>query len=348
MDGVTALAYALIAALLLAEAVGLPLPGEATLAAGAALAARGQLSLVAVVAVAASAAVAGDAIGYALGRRDARWLPACPSRLRGDREGALVRAARLFARRGPWAVPLARWRPALRPAAPWVAGAGAVRWRAFAPRSAIGAAPWAAAIATAAFLLVRAAVRMGGPVLGDDRQVATWIHHHRVDELDVLWRGLAIAGGGAVLGGVVALIALALVSRGRRRLALFFGAVFCGAELLTWALKQAIGRARPPAFEQVVHLTTPSFPSGHALGAAALATAGLLVLRRTPPSRWRVLGVWACATFALVVGLSRLALDVHYVTDVLAGWALGGAWALAWAMILRLAPPARRLARAPA
>ena len=189
-----------------------------------------------------------------------------------------------------------------------------------------------------AFSALAWSVADGGSVARADRHLADWIHRHRVDDFDALWRALAVLGGGVVLGAAVAVMALLAWRSGRGRLALFVGVAFCGGEALSWALKAAIGRSRPPLADQVIHLTSPSFPSGHALAATAFSGALAVVLWRLPRSRWRTGGLWSSAGFAVAVGVSRLALDVHFLTDVLAGWALGAAWVMVCAALLRPLP----------
>ncbi len=78
-----------------------------------------------------------------------------------------------------------------------------------------------------------------------------------------------------------------------------------------------------------------SFPSGHAAeGVAGLGALAVLAAERLPDRRARAL-LWAAVVLAgLAVGLSRIALGVHYVTDVLAGWCFGLAW-LAGCLLVR-------------
>jgi undecaprenyl-diphosphatase len=79
-----------------------------------------------------------------------------------------------------------------------------------------------------------------------------------------------------------------------------------------------------------------SFPSGHATIAAIvfLTIAALIASTRTRASEQTY--ILAMATLmALLVGLSRMALGVHWATDVVAGWAFGAAWALAWLLLAR-------------
>ena len=99
----------------------------------------------------------------------------------------------------------------------------------------------------------------------------------------------------------------------------------------TVVLKDFLARDRPTVVPHLREVSTPSFPSGHAmLSAIVFLTLGIL-LAQTVHGR---MAKWYCVLWALVltrilVGLSRIYLGVHYPTDVLAGWMAGIAWALA-------------------
>jgi membrane protein DedA with SNARE-associated domain len=140
--------YAALAAGVLLENAGVPVPGETMLLAAAALAARGGLSIVLVAIVAASAAIVGDNIGFAIGRsggrplleRFGRWVFITPERLDA--------VDRFFERRGPMAVAGARFVPALRVVGALGAGASRMSWRSFLLFNAIGAVAWATVVST--------------------------------------------------------------------------------------------------------------------------------------------------------------------------------------------------------
>ncbi|GAA1137252.1 phosphatase PAP2 family protein [Ornithinicoccus hortensis] len=104
---------------------------------------------------------------------------------------------------------------------------------------------------------------------------------------------------------------------------------------LTVLGKELVGRLRPPVVLALPpYETSPAWPSGHSLNATVLAvvTAYLLLLT-LPRSSRRVVGVVACALFPVLVGLSRVYLAQHWLTDVMGGWAVG----LAWAMVVVVA-----------
>lgn len=104
-----------------------------------------------------------------------------------------------------------------------------------------------------------------------------------------------------------------------------------GIGLVILTAKHLVGRERPHLPSAVLTVDGFSFPSGHAAGAAAVGTVGAWILCRWVVHRWAArVGAWA-ATIGVVmlIGFSRAYLGVHYVTDVLAGWLVGTAWAAA-------------------
>lgn len=114
------------------------------------------------------------------------------------------------------------------------------------------------------------------------------------------------------------------------RLALFIVVSTSAGGLFNTALKHAFERSRPELVPHEVIVANASFPSGHAFGAAMvyLTLAALLTTKLEPrPARAMVLTLAIGVTLA--VGVSRVALGVHWPSDVLAGWAAGSAWALA-------------------
>ncbi|MEU1889276.1 phosphatase PAP2 family protein [Micromonospora sp. WMMD987] len=125
--------------------------------------------------------------------------------------------------------------------------------------------------------------------------------------------------------------------RGSRRLALWVVTTMAVGGALGALLKLLVGRDRPELLDPVARAAGFSFPSGHALN--AILAAGVLLLVFLPFARGRP-GVrpllWAVAVLLVgVTGLSRVALGVHWASDVLGGWLLGAAVVAATAAAFR-------------
>ena len=119
---------------------------------------------------------------------------------------------------------------------------------------------------------------------------------------------------------VAAVVAVVLWRRGRRRLVYWLVTTMAVGGLLSLVLKLLVARARPSFPDPVTTASGYSFPSGHAL--TSMLFAGVMVVLLHPATRGaRRALVWTVAVLLVVVtGVDRLALGVHYLSDVLAGW----------------------------
>ena len=143
---------------------------------------------------------------------------------------------------------------------------------------------------------------------------------------DILWLAtLAVAG---FLG----------LDRRYRAMVFVLAAVLTGWAL-SFALKDAFDRARPTVVPHLMSAHFSSFPSGHSMMSAVVYfTLGSLLSSLVTHRRLKVYFLALAAILSGLVGLSRLVMGVHYPTDVVAGWAVGLAWAtLCWAVERRLA-----------
>ncbi len=159
--------------------------------------------------------------------------------------------------------------------------------------------------------------------------------------LDVLLEVLT-APGLSVFRYVVAVpVLIWLVRRRAWRTAVWLVVTAVFVRHVTSALKEYFDRVRPAFEDGGAGYDSFSFPSGHASGIATLVTGGLVLAWPliAPAGRrsWAVLG----ALLVLLVGLTRMWLGVHYLSDVVAGWALGVGWTLLTAVAFGVLPARR-------
>jgi undecaprenyl-diphosphatase len=155
------------------------------------------------------------------------------------------------------------------------------------------------------------------------------------------------------LGSTTALTLLTVFSMGflaivpaRMKAALVLASVVSGL-LVVIGFKTVFGRLRPdPSFADVA-VTGLSFPSGHAsMSAIVFLTLGALIASTRSGVAERGFILATAVLLTILVGVSRVALGVHWATDVLGGWAFGAGWALVW-LLLDLWLGSRAAARMP-
>lgn len=161
-----------------------------------------------------------------------------------------------------------------------------------------------------------------------DEPILSFFHGLVSPPLTALARALSLLGGAQGMTLLSALVILGLW-RPAKREAVFFAFSMTGAALLMTLGKYAFGRPRPELFPDVNYwkAAMPSFPSGHALVSTAFFLSVYLVASRLSPRR-RLLVAALGVPLVLGIGASRLYLQVHYPSDILAGLALGAAWVL--------------------
>lgn len=182
-----------------------------------------------------------------------------------------------------------------------------------------------------AFLVARVydAVTEDDGIAGFDMPVLDAAMRLRTPGLDGFAAGIAYLFGpvGMPCMAVAAILVLSLRRRSRTPLILVAGAGI-GSLLMTIAGKDIIGRSRPPLSDAVPpYEYSPSFPSGHALNATVIAgVVGYLLWLHRRTVAAKVLCVVVPVVIAVVVGLTRVVLGAHWLTDVVAAWLLGAAW----------------------
>lgn len=202
-------------------------------------------------------------------------------------------------------------------------------------------AVWIAVLAAAVYALMWAGYcrhwawmyRMDWSLLNAARDIALkhplWLR---------FWEGVSYALGPVPMSALgIAMTVSALVMRNVR--AALVLVLACGPlnEFATAAAKALVNRPRPATM--LVAAPSTSFPSGHALEAMAALLAVLCFFFPMVNGLIRRIAVAVVAVLLLTVGISRVALNVHYPSDVLAGWSLGYLYFLLCLLIFR--PPVR-------
>lgn len=172
----------------------------------------------------------------------------------------------------------------------------------------------------------------GDGLVAIDHPAASWLAEYRADWLTDFLLVVTRWGNPTPLTLVMTVVCTYTAYRAKSWLPIWIGALAGGGLALVITIaKHLVGRPRPPQPLAVIPANGLSFPSGHATGAAAVGVlcAWMLcrwVVRQPEFKGW----VWTLAvTLIFLVGFSRPYLGVHFVTDVVAGWVLGVAWARA-------------------
>ena len=163
-----------------------------------------------------------------------------------------------------------------------------------------------------------------------DKALLAWLQAHRRPSLDAVAVLLSRLGGTVAMWTFcLGLIAGMLLARQRWQAGLV-GANMAGTWVLHLAVKAWLERARPAEWDPLVEeppipAMVYSFPSGHAIAAAALVTAFILLLW---PTRWRWPALVLGTAWAAAMGLARMYLGAHYASDVAAGWVGSIGWVM--------------------
>lgn len=160
-----------------------------------------------------------------------------------------------------------------------------------------------------------------------DVQVAHWFHAHATLQLTRLMLFVTHLHDPAAMLAWCTLLGLFLAWKKQWYWLLALAVCVPGGMLLNVLMKYAFQRARPSFGDPILTLTTYSFPSGHAAGSTlfyGFAAAYLMSMVR--PWYWRAAIGLSAALLIALVGLSRLYLGVHYLSDVLAAICEGAAW----------------------
>jgi undecaprenyl-diphosphatase len=200
---------------------------------------------------------------------------------------------------------------------------------------AIGAA---VCLAGAYLFLQLASAVLADTFLTLDERVLLGAHTVANPALGAVMYALTTIGSPTAVMIQATLVAAALAWRSRRVDALGVLAAVGGALLLNLILTDIYARVRPALFDGPIHLTTYSFPSGHAMGSIACYGMLAFIAIRLARQPWQrvLVGVLAVALVA-GVALSRVYFGVHFPTDILGGLLAGAIWLTAVIVMLQLA-----------
>jgi undecaprenyl-diphosphatase len=149
-------------------------------------------------------------------------------------------------------------------------------------------------------------------------------------------RDFTALGGVAVLSLLTLAVIGYLAMAGKRHAALAVFIAVVGGQILSSLLKLGFHRPRPDLVPHLTHVYTASFPSGHSLMAAVTyLTLGALLASVQASIRIKVFFLTLAAILTVLIGVSRVYLGVHWPSDVVAGWAVGAAWALLCWLVTR-------------
>lgn len=144
-------------------------------------------------------------------------------------------------------------------------------------------------------------------------------------------RDVTALGSTTVLTFIVVVAAIFLGLAGRLRTALLVVSASLLGSVAVETIRAVIARPRPQLTGQLMEVYSHSFPSGHAaISAIVYLTLATLLFPVLPDRRIRAFVVIVALILTVSVGISRVYLGVHWPSDVLAGWAFGGVWAMLW------------------
>lgn len=171
-------------------------------------------------------------------------------------------------------------------------------------------------------------VTTDGPFTALDDSAARRLNaeFHDSDVAITVLNAVSFLGKPIFLLFAVGLPGLWILRHGGRKLAVFLAVTCLGGGVVDTIVKVVVGRPRPEVDEPIIEAFGKSFPSGHSMQAMVCYGALLLVFLPLLHGRAKTAAVTGTVLLVLAIGFSRLALGVHFISDVLGGYVLGAAW----------------------
>lgn len=182
-------------------------------------------------------------------------------------------------------------------------------------------------------------VRTSEAIARFDTVMTAAIQSFRSPGLDLFMKFMTYAGGTIGVTTFTLALVLYLRSQGRPGAATFAGTLVIGGTILAGFFKSVMRRVRPHEALALINMpSSSSFPSGHSMASMSLAIAVMQVAVFSPAIGWfgTTLVVVGAVLYALLVGVSRVYLGVHWPSDVVAAWLLAGAWVFGAISVNRL------------
>ena len=200
--------------------------------------------------------------------------------------------------------------------------------------AAMGASAFTLVLAGATMAELAESGRTGGHWGALDDAIAQGMRA-QADTAVLQWfAALTHLGDSWVLAGGTIVVAVALWVRQHRLLATAWLVAMAGNGALTKILKEVFERVRPEHAHGIAQANGFSFPSGHSSASMAAYAMLAYLATRLLPRTWHLPAVLAAGALIFTTGWSRVVLQVHYASDVLAGWLLAGTWVLCTVLIM--------------
>jgi membrane-associated phospholipid phosphatase len=200
------------------------------------------------------------------------------------------------------------------------------------------------------FAVLLDSVREHDVLVYRDQAVANWFHRNGTALGDRVFAIISMIGSPAAMAVLFGAAALYLWRAKQRTLLVAWVLSYVGGTVLDGVIKYVVRRPRPEFAAKFLYYSSWSFPSGHSMGSMiGFAMLAYTIIRvRKIESRAAKIVIWAGATITIaLVGYSRIYLGVHYLSDVIAGYALGVLWLAVCFTGLQMVSRRAELRRAP-